>query len=212
MNVIVFGATGLVGKAITQRLLKNPSVSKVHLFVRRSTNLVDNKLIETIVDFNHFDDWKNEIKGDILFSALGTTVKTAGSKDAQFTVDYQYQLQIAVAASENKIKKYILISSVNANSRSNFFYLHMKGLLEEKVMMLPFESICILRPGPLKGKREKIRVKEIISTKILDMIPKFLISSGLRPVEAEQVASVAVSCGLSKNKGVFFIGPKEIIL
>ncbi len=211
MKAIVIGATGLVGKSITEKLLENTAVGSVQIFVRRSTGLVHKKLIETIIDFDKFDTWKSQLKGDILFSALGTTLKTAGSKEAQVKVDYEYQLQVAKASAENGVKKYVLISSVNADPKSPFFYLKMKGELEEKISTLSFEAIHILRPGPLKGHRETSRLNEVISTKFLDLLPKVLVSAGMRPVAGEKVAEVAIKAGLSAEKGIHIHGAKSIL-
>lgn len=211
MKTIVFGATGLVGKSVMEKLLANTAVDSVQIFVRRTTGLVHKKLTETIVDFDKIDSWKQELKGDILFSALGTTLKAAGSKEAQYKVDFEYQLQVAKAAAENDVKTYVLISSVNADPKSPFFYLKMKGELEEKISTLSFESIHILRPGPLKGHRETSRLNEVISTKFLDLMPKVLVSAGMRPVEGDRVAEVAVAAGLSAEKGIHIHGPKIIL-
>lgn len=211
MKAIVIGATGLVGKSVTEKLLAHTAVDSVQIFVRRTTGLVHKKLTETIVDFDKFDSWKPELKGDILFSALGTTLKAAGSKEAQYKVDFEYQFQVAKASAENGVKTYVLISSVNADAKSPFFYLKMKGELEEKISTLSFESIHIIRPGPLKGHRETSRLNEVISTKFLDLMPKVLVSAGMRPVAGERVAEVAVRAGLSAEKGIHIHGAKIIL-
>lgn len=211
MKALVIGATGLVGKLITEKLLGNTSFDSVQIFVRRTTGLVHNKLTETIVDFDRFDTWKTNLKGDVLFSALGTTLKAAGSKEAQYKVDYEYQLQVAKAAADNGVKSYVLISSVNAEPGSPFFYLKMKGQLEEKVSLLTFQSIHILRPGPLKGHRETSRLGEVLSTKFLDLMPKVLVSAGMRPVAGERVAEVAINAGIASEKGIHIHGAKVIL-
>ena len=42
-------------------------------------------------------DLTDQLVGDVLFSALGTTIKAAGSQDAQWKVDYTYQYNAARA-------------------------------------------------------------------------------------------------------------------
>ena len=211
MKAIVIGATGLVGKSITEKLLASSRIDSVQVLVRRSTGLIHQKLIETLIDFDKIENWKSELKGDILFSALGTTLKTAGSKEAQYKVDFNYQYQVAKASALNGVKNYVLISSVNADPLSPFFYLKMKGELEAKISVLDFQSIHILRPGPLKGHREISRFNEVISTKFLDLMPKVLVSAGMRPVAGDKVAELAVRVGLSEEKGIHIHGPKIIL-
>ena len=109
--------------------------------MRRSLNINNPKLEEHIVDFDKIELWKNNLSGDELYSALGTTIKKAGSKEAQYKIDFTYQYEAAKAASENGVKKYLLVSSLGANSKSSNFYLRMKGSLDEKVQQLSFDQI-----------------------------------------------------------------------
>lgn len=208
MKAIVIGATGLVGRSIITQLLLKPEISLVQIFARRSTGIKHSKLIEHVVDFEKVNDWKAEVKGDVLFSALGTTLKTVGTKEAQYRIDYDYQLMVALAAASNGVSNYVLISSVNSSSKSPFFYLKMKGELDDKVSTLPFKSISILRPGPLKGNREKPRLMEEVSTAILSKLP---VGAGMKPVDGDQVAKVAIDCGLKGKAGVSVIEAKAIL-
>jgi uncharacterized protein YbjT (DUF2867 family) len=211
MKAIIVGATGLVGRGIVEKALGLKDFSEVRVFVRKTLNIVHPKLKETVIDFNSIDRWKNEIFGDVLFSALGTTKKSAGSMEAQYTVDFTYQQQFAKLAAENGVRTYILISSVNANPKSSFFYLKMKGELEEEVKKLPFKSITILRPGPLAGHREKIRMNEVFSVFILDKLTKLIHLPSLRPVQGIQVAKMAIEAALLNRSGFNVLGAKEIL-
>lgn len=211
MKAIVIGATGLVGKHIVEILLGLPEVSDVLVFARRQLPLSNSKLRTVLVDFDKIQDWSDQIQGDVLFSALGTTLKTVGSKEAQYKIDHDYQLHVAEAASTNGVSGYVLISSVNSNAKSPFFYLKMKGELEEKIKRLSFQSVHVLRPGPLKGHREKERLNEILSVGLIEHLPKFLVASGMRPVDGKQVATVAVKLGLARAPGFRFVEAKEIL-
>lgn len=208
MKAIVIGATGLVGKSIIEQLLVKNEVTEVLVFARRSTGIQHSKLNEKIIDFGKMKDWGHEVKGDALFSALGTTIKTAGSKEAQYLIDHDYQLGMARHAAQNGVKNYVLISSVNASATSPFFYLKMKGELDEEVMKLPFDSISILRPGPLKGHREHPRLMEEISTSILSLLP---VNAGMKPVDGHQVAKVAIDHGLKSIAGKRILEAKAIL-
>ena len=80
-SAIVIGATGLIGSSLTLQLLSDGRYDKVKIFVRRPSGIINDKLEEHIVDFNLMKEWKDKITGDELFSALGTTIKQAGSKE-----------------------------------------------------------------------------------------------------------------------------------
>lgn len=208
MKTIVIGATGLVGKIIVDKLLSDHDVTT---FSRRSMGINHPRLTEKIVDFEKIPEWSHLIQGDVLFSALGTTLKDAGSKERQYVIDHDYQLAVAKAASQNQVKSFVLISSVNADPKSPFFYLRMKGELETAVSALHFHSLSILRPGPLKGQREKTRPSELIYTGFLQLMPKVLAPPGLYPVGGEKVATKAVNAGVEGRPGINIIGPREIL-
>jgi uncharacterized protein YbjT (DUF2867 family) len=201
MIAIVIGATGLVGKSITKELLNRDEVKKVIVFSRRTTGLLSSKLTENIVEFESMIEWKDKIAGDVLYSALGTTKKIAKSKEAQFKVDFTYQYMAAQFAKANGVKHFVLISSVNSSSKSPFFYLKIKGQLEEKIQGLKFDATSVIRPGPLKGEREIKRNNEKWTNNFLELLPKFLITDSLRPVDAHRVARVALLAGLEDFKG-----------
>ncbi len=104
---------------------------------------------------------------------IGTTLKKAGSKDAQYKIDYNYQYEIAKCASQNGVKKYLLVSSVGANYKSGNFYLRMKGKLDEAVeAIIILIRVIIFRPSILAGKRSERRLLESLGIKIAGTITK----------------------------------------
>ena len=192
-TAIVIGATGLVGSFITLKLLDDNRYLKVKVFVRNSLEVKHPKLEERIVDFEKLDLWKDEIEGDELYSALGTTIKKAGSKDAQYKIDFTYQYETAKAASENGVKNYMLVSSAGANYKSSNFYLRTKGSLDEKVQQLNFEKIRIFRPSILVGLRSEKRFGESIGIKIAGTITKIIPAlKKYKPIKASLVAETMI--------------------
>ena len=139
-TAIIIGATGLVGNHLLQLLLEDKNFSCVKIFVRRKTGIDNPKLKEFIIDFNDIERYSADITGDVLFSCLGTTLKQAGSKEAQYKVDYTYQYKFAELASKNGVQNYLLVSSTGADATSAFFYSKIKGELEQSVKQMPFEK------------------------------------------------------------------------
>ncbi len=161
-KAIVIGATGLVGGQLMELLLNDSRFESVKIFVRRTANITHPKLTEHIVDFDAPDTWKKLVTGDVLYSAMGTTLRVAGSKEAQYKIDYTYQYNVARTAAANEVKEYVLISSAGAAIDSKIFYSRMKGELERDIKRLPFETIHIIRPGLLAGERVQVRTGEKI--------------------------------------------------
>ncbi len=195
-RAVVLGATGLVGKNIVKLLIADNRFSHISAIVRRSVNIKSDKLTEIIVDFDKPETYTNKIDGDIIFLCMGTTIKKAGSKDAQYMVDYTYQYNIAKAASDSNIKSCVIISSAMADPKARMFYPRMKGELERDVTNLSFENIYILRPSVLKGVRDQKRTGESIAAKVIDFIlPVMPWLKKYKPIEGVQVAKAAINIG-----------------
>ena len=152
MKALVLGATGAIGKDLVELLIKDPAVERVDIFVRREVNIPSAKLVVHVVDFDHPEQWADKLSADVLFSTLGTTIRAAGSQEAQWKVDYTYQYNAAKAARENGVPTYVLVSSVGANAKSRVFYTRMKGALDNAVQELGFPGCYILRPPSLIRK------------------------------------------------------------
>ncbi|MBJ11145.1 MAG: semialdehyde dehydrogenase [Flavobacteriales bacterium] len=192
-HALVIGATGASGQEIVNLLLKDPNYDIVNIFVRRKIERKDAKLNVYVIDFSQLHLYKELIKGDILFSALGTTIKNAGSKDKQYLVDYTYQYEFAKIASENGVDTLSLISSIGANKKSVFFYPKIKGKLEESVKLLPFKKIQIYQPPSLIRQVELIRFGEKVSVKLFQWLNSVGLFKSLRPMSVSFLASKIVS-------------------
>lgn len=200
-TAVVIGASGLIGKSLVKKLLDDNRYSSVKVFVRRTINISNSKLVEHIVDFDKITGWKNKITGDELYSAMGTTNKKAGSKEAQYKIDVTYQYEFAKAAAENGIKSYFLVSSSGANVKSKVFYMKIKGELEEKVKLLPFTKIRIFRPSLLLGERDEKRFGEKAAERLLKIVvPLFPFLKNQRPIEGEKVAKAMIVSANEDNK------------
>lgn len=201
MKALVIGATGAVGKDLVQQLLADEAFERVDIFVRREVPIPAEKLHVHIVDFDRLETWADQLQGDVLFSCMGTTIRAAGSQDAQWKVDYTYQYEVAKAARDHGVKAYVLVSSVGANAKSKVFYTKMKGALDEAVQKLGFEGCFILRPPSLirKGSDrlgEKVGIVALKAFNALGLLRQFT------PVPTEEVAAVMVRLAKSGRSGV----------
>lgn len=201
---IVIGATGLVGGQLVNQLLEEDKIGKVILFLRRNSGKSHLKLEEYVVDFDHMDSFKELIKADVVFSCMGTTLKTAGSKDAQWKIDYTYQYEMAKYAKKNGVETFVLVSSSNASSKSKIFYSRMKGELEEAIKALNFPNLHIFQPSVLVGERTEKRSGEESGAKMIRVLAKLIPPMRKwRPIKGEEVARGMLNAYLNKdNKGL----------
>lgn len=210
MKALVIGATGAVGKDLVEQLLKDESFERVDVFVRREVKVPSPKLVPHVVDFDHPERWSELLTGDVLFSCLGTTIKAAGSQDAQWKVDYTYQYEAAKAARNNGVGKLVLVSSVGASSKSKIFYSRMKGQLDEDVQKLGFPGCFILRPPSLVRKGSD-RFGEKAGVAVLKCFNAIGLMRSWKPMPTEEVAAAMIRLAKSDKNGTNIITSQEIL-
>ena len=210
MKALVIGATGAVGKDLVELLLKDDAFDRVDVFVRREVPRLSSKLVPHVVDFDHPEGWIDLLAGDVLFSCLGTTIKAAGSQDAQWKVDYTYQYDAARAARSNGVQQYILVSSVGADAKSKIFYSRMKGQLDEDVAKLGFPGCFILRPPSLIRKGSD-RFGEKAGVVVLKALNAIGLMRSWTPMPTEEVAAAMVRLAKSGKTGHGIITSQEIL-
>ena len=198
MKVNIIGATGATGSELLKLCLKDTAIAQVNIFVRRSPSLEHDKLVVHIIDFDKQETWAHLLKGDVLFSCLGTTLKDAGSKAAQWKVDYEYQFAFAMAAKQNGIENYLLISSAGASPKSWVFYSKMKGQLEEAAKNLQFTSCLIFRP-PLLIREGNMRTGEKIGAKVLSFFNKLGLLKSMQPMHVKELAAAMLNSSKQKD-------------
>lgn len=209
MKAVLIGATGAVGKDLLQALLEDARYTEVVAFARRALGVQHEKLREHTIDFDAPATWQELVKGDILFSTLGTSLKQAGSKEAQRHIDYDYQLAFAKAARANGVKSLVLLSSIGADSKSIIFYLRLKGELDDAVRGLGFDSLSIVRPPSLIRAKSK-RFGETASVKFLQAANAIGLAKRLAPMETAVVARSMAALGLDSASGTRIIEGQDV--
>lgn len=198
MKAIVIGATGLVGNLILRELLNDNDFSEVRIFVRKPAGIVNQKLKEIISPMKDIISLSPEIQGDILFNALGTTIKQAGSKEEQQRIDRDLPITFARIASENGVRIMLNVSSVGANMKGGF-YLKTKAEMENGTEVSFPGAVFHFRPGLLIGKRKDFRLVEKIAFGVMKVIDPLLAGSSAkyRSMPVDKLAKAMVS--LSKS-------------
>lgn len=202
-KVLVFGATGLVGRKLVRQLLEDKRYVQVITPVRQHTDFIHAKLVQLTIDFN--DPAFDFPEADEVFCCIGSTMKQAKSRAAFKKIDHDLVLAIAQKSKAKGIQKFALISAISANSKSVFFYNRVKSAIEISIIQLGFESTIIARPSILSGTRDKIRWGESI-TELLMRIFSFLLPKKYRPISSYLVAkSLIEAINNPNNKAVQII-------
>jgi uncharacterized protein YbjT (DUF2867 family) len=210
MKALLIGATGATGKDLLELLLQDDKIDQVDIFVRRTLNLKNEKLNVHVIDFDEPEQWRTLVKGDVLFSCLGTTLKTAGSKDAQWKIDYDYQYQFAKIAKENNVNSCVLVSAANASVKSPIFYTKMKGQLEVDVKALAFSKLIIFNP-PLLIRENTDRKMEVLGANVITFFNKLGMLRSQKPLLTNQLAKAMLQSLKVLKDGEYSIKGQHIL-
>ena len=84
-TAVIIGATGAVGKEILNEILGNEYYERIYVLGRNSiTTLPDEeRLTKIIIGFENINFDTSILENADVFASLGTTIKTAGSKENQ---------------------------------------------------------------------------------------------------------------------------------
>ena len=210
MKAIVIGATGATGKYIVQELINDLQFDEVTVLVRRKSFSPHPKLHEIVVNFDKLEDYQEYIKGDVAFSVLGTTLKDAGSKEAQWKVDYEYQYEFAKLCVAQKVKTFVLLSAIGATPTSSIFYTRMKGELEVAIQQLNFEKLLIFRPASLKRPNSN-RFSEKMMTTIAEGLNSIGLFKNYHVIHVKDLAKALIEGAKKYDKGTHLIEVKSIL-
>ncbi len=202
MKALIIGATGATGKDLVTQLLTDDTYSEAHCFVREPLALTHPKLHAHVVNFDTPEAWADLLQGDVAFSCLGTTLAVAGSKEAQWRVDYDYQYAFAQQCKANGIPTFVLVSAAGATTQSKLFYNRMKGQLEDAVKALGFSRLLIFQPSVLVRKGSD-RKGEQFGLKMIVLLNKIGLFKRYRPMPTEILAEKMLSAVHKSPKGTF---------
>jgi uncharacterized protein YbjT (DUF2867 family) len=211
MRIVLIGATGLVGRLLLPRLAA--AGHEVHALQRRAAAGGASGLTVHVAPAEDWPGLVARIAPEAAVSALGTTMRKAGSQAAFAAVDRDMVLAIAAAARAAGASRFATVSSVGADAGSRNFYLRLKGEVEQELRGLGFGRLGIFRPGLLRGPRgQDRRLGERIG---IAMSP--LVNLALRgplgryaAIDAAQVASAISGSMADPAPGVFIHHNAEI--
>lgn len=209
-GVLLAGATGLIGSALTQQLLAQDPPATLHALVRRKPDAADKRVHWHRVDFAGLPALP---AADEAYCCLGTTIKQAGSQAAFRAVDFDAVLAFARAARAAGVTRFGVVSALGARPRSASFYNRVKGEMEAAVRALGFERLVIARPSLLAGDRAALgqpqrsgeQLALWLTGPIAGLIPK-----SLRPINARTVARGMMVALRQQRPGVRIVESGEL--
>lgn len=212
MTAALIGATGLIGNHLLNDLLNDDYVETVRILIRRPVNISHPKLEKKIVDFNDSDSVLVAMENShVVFCSIGTTrKKVKGDLAAYRKIDFDIPVNLARFCKMTGCGKFILVSTLGADSKSNNFYLKLKGEVEDAVTALDLPSVHFMRPSMLLGERDESRIGETIGKTLMKGL-SFMIPSRYKPVHAKNVAKAMLAAGKSDEKGIIIHNNESLL-
>jgi uncharacterized protein YbjT (DUF2867 family) len=201
----IIGATGMIGNYLLEALLKDDYFDTVRIIVRRPYQKTDPKMEVKLVDFNDAESFKLALEeSDAIFCCIGTTQKNVkGDNDLYRKIDFDIPLKAARFGKEAGCKKFIIITSVGANSHSSTFYLKLKGELENAIHSIGLDTVHIMQPSMLLGDRKEHRPAEGLLQGSMKLFSGLLFG-GMRKYKAihgKTVAAAMLNAAKREEKG-----------
>ncbi|KFE43659.1 NAD(P)H-binding protein [Pseudomonas congelans] len=202
-HILLAGATGLTGEHLLDRLLSEPTVSRVLAPTRKP-----------LAEHSHLENPVGELANllptlsgrvDIAFCCLGTTIKQAGSQDAFKAVDLDMVTAFASRARELGARHLLVISAIGADPASGTFYNRVKGEMEQALRAQDWPQLTIARPSLLVGSRPETRWVEQLAAPIAKLIP-----GKYGAIEACQLARALWRLALEEQNGVRIVESDEL--
>jgi uncharacterized protein YbjT (DUF2867 family) len=178
MNVLILGATGMVGQGVLRECLLDDGVTRVVTLGRTATGQSHPKLEEIVhADLFHLSAIEARLRGfDACFYCLG--VSAAGLSEAEYSrVNYEMTLAVAealVRTSPGLTFVYVSGAGTDGTERGRTMWARVKGRTENALLRLPFRSAYMLRPGlivPLHGVQSKTRLYRVFYTMLGPALP-----------------------------------------
>ena len=208
MNILLYGATGMVGQGVLRECLLDPDIQIVQTVGRTATGVQNEKLKELVhKDLFNYASVEAQLSGfDACFFCLGVT--STGMTESDY---YHLTYELTLAAAEtlarlNPQMTFIYVSGQGTDSseRSRMMWARVKGKTENALLRLPFKAAYMFRPGliePLHGIKAKTRVTRIfyaISKPVLPLLRRLFPSQILTTEDIGRAMLVAAKRGAPK--------------
>lgn len=201
MNLLLLGATGLVGGQVLQQTLADPRVEHVIALTRRA--------LPAHAKLSAPRSWISIIcrrrrPGGVPMRCCARLARRSG-RPARATHSVASIMPFrspprVLRARTARLPAYS-VPPWGADPASRLFYNRVKGELERDLAAVGFPSLALVRPGVIAGKRNEHRPAEQLLLRVLHSV-KPLLPRGWRPSPAPAIAQAMLDAAISAQPGV----------
>jgi uncharacterized protein YbjT (DUF2867 family) len=177
MNIVLFGATGMVGQGVLRECLLDPDV-QLTTVGRTATGLPHPRLREIVhTDLWQYQSIESDLSGfDACFFCLGVSAR--GLTETEYK---RITYDITVAAGDvlcrlNPKMTFIYVSGAGTDSseRGKIMWARIKGKTENALLKMPFAAAYMFRPGviqPLDGIQSQTKMYRVFYKLAKPLLP-----------------------------------------
>tara|TARA_R110002020_G_scaffold291433_2_gene506867 strand:- start:269 stop:922 length:654 start_codon:yes stop_codon:yes gene_type:complete len=204
-NVIITGATGMVGSIVLQQCLGSIKIEIVTSISRTPSGIKHSKLVEIIHDdFKDFSSIQSYFENvDIAYFCLGAyTGSVPDAKFKEITVDYTKAFA-DILKKNSPQAHFCFLSGAGADpkEKSRMSFAKYKGMAENYLISHGFKSLYIFRPSynyPFE-KREEPNFSYRIIRKLYPLLKLF---GSKYSIKSTELARAIFKAGFGKNKNI----------
>jgi uncharacterized protein YbjT (DUF2867 family) len=178
MNILIFGATGMVGQGVLRECLLDPNVQLVETIGRAATNQQNPKLREIVhPDLANYSTIEFDLKNlDACFFCLGAGSAGMAEKDYERIT---YGITIAAAETLSRLNPkmvfiYVSGTGTDSSEKGRMMWARVKGKTENALLRLPFAAAYMFRPGfiePAHGEISRNKLYRILFVFTKPLLP-----------------------------------------
>jgi uncharacterized protein YbjT (DUF2867 family) len=178
MNVLIFGATGMVGQGVLRECLLDPNVQLVQTIGRNATGQQNPRLREIVhKDLSNYATIEDNLSGfGACFFCLG--VSASGMTEEAYT-RITYGITIAAAETLCRLNPkmtfiYVSGAATDSSEKGRMMWARVKGKTENALLRMPFAAAYMFRPGfiePAQGETSRTKLYRVLFTIAKPLLP-----------------------------------------
>jgi uncharacterized protein YbjT (DUF2867 family) len=178
MNILLFGATGMIGQGVLRECLLDPHVQLVETIGRTATNVQHSKLRELVQpDLWNYTAIEPQLTGfDACFFCLGVASSGMTEKDYEHVT---YGITIAAAETLCRLNPkmvfiYVSGAATDSSEKGRMMWARVKGKTENALLRMPFAAAYMFRPGfiePAHGETSRTKLYRVLFVFAKPLLP-----------------------------------------
>ena len=217
-NVIITGATGMVGMGILLECLDHKEIGEVLVIGRNSIGITHPNLKELIhKDFSDFSNVKDELSGyDACFFSLG--ISAAGLKEEEYArITHDFTLNLASTLfklNPEMTFNYVSGQGTDSSEKGRMMWARVKGKTENDLLNIGFKQAFMFRPGmiiPLRGIKSRTKSYQFMYDYFMWLVKLTKAVSPNSVVSTKQIGLAMIN-SMYRGYDKKVLTPKDIII